>query len=135
MTFNPKIHHRRSVRLWGYDYSRAGAYFVTIRAQARECLFGEVRDGAMLLNAAGEILRALWEALPVHYAHVDLDAWVIMPNHVHGIIVLDSSVVDVVGAGSVRAGLKPAPTTECREPRRLYGRHAPYADEPKIWMM
>ena len=79
---------------------------MTICAQNRECLFGEIHDGVMSLNAAGEILQGVWEALPDHYAHVDLDAWVIMPNHVHGIIVLDSSVV-VIGAG-----LKPAPTTE-----------------------
>lgn len=91
MAFKPEIHHRRSIRLRGYDYSRAGAYFATICTQKRECLFGEIRDGAMWLNAARRILQVAWDALPDHYSHVDLDARVIMPNHVHGIIVLDSA--------------------------------------------
>ena len=79
---------RRSIRLKGYDYSQAGAYFVTICVQDRQCLFGNVVDGKMNLNNAGEIVKSVWHDLPNHYAHVELDDFVIMPNHFHGIVVL-----------------------------------------------
>lgn len=105
MKYNPEIHHRRSIRLKGYDYSQAGAHFVTICTQSRKCLFGEITDKEMRLNEAGIILQAAWDALPDHYPFVELDAWIIMPNHVHGIIVLGDEV---------EAGLKPAPTTKTR---------------------
>lgn len=82
---------RRSTRLHGYDYEQAGAYFVTLCAQDRECLFGEVVDGAMRLGGAGEMIHSAWEALPAHYPSVDLDAFVVMPNHLHGIVVLDGT--------------------------------------------
>ena len=102
MKFDPKIHHRHSIRLPGYDYSRAGAYYVTIVTQGRESLFGEVVNGAIALNRFGQIVEHAWYDLPNHYPHVELDAFCIMPNHVHGIIVLND---DYVGAG-----LRPAPT-------------------------
>ena len=86
----PALHHRRSIRLRGYDYTLAGAYFVTICTQARVCLFGDIVVDKMRLNAAGQLLQAAWDALPDHYPHVELDEFVIMPNHVHGIIVLNS---------------------------------------------
>src|SRR5476651_1516275 len=86
MKYNPEIHHRRSIRLREYDYSAAGAYFVTICAQGRECLFGDVVDGAMRLNAAGEIVRAAWNVLPERSPDIMMDEFVIMPNHFHGII-------------------------------------------------
>lgn len=88
MKFDPQKHHRRSIRLKGYDYSSAGAYFVTIVAWRREMLFGEVVDGEMRLNRNGYIVRDAWFDLMNHYRHVELGAFVIMPNHVHGIIVL-----------------------------------------------
>lgn len=86
MTFNRDIHHRRSIRLRGYDYAQAGAYFVTICAQGRECLFGDVVEGEMRLNRHGHIVQEVWDDLVHHYPHVDLDAFVIMPNHIHEII-------------------------------------------------
>jgi len=106
--YDPARHHRRSIRLRAYDYSQAGAYFVTICAQNRQCLFGEVADGEMRLNDAGRMVHDVWNDLPRHYAGVELDAFVVMPNHVHAIVI-------IVGAGlkpapTVRAGLKPAPT-------------------------
>ncbi len=100
--YDTNRHHRRSIRLKGYDYSRAGAYFVTICTQNRAHLFGEVVEGEMRLNTFGEIVQAVWFDLPHHYGHVQLDAFVVMPNHVHGIIVLTA---DPIGAG-----FKPAPT-------------------------
>ena len=95
---------RKSIRLKGWDYSAPGAYFVTICTHKRQPLFGQVVDGEMVLNQYGEIVREAWFDLPNHYAHVELDAFVVMPNHIHAIIILDA---DAIGVG---AGLKPAPT-------------------------
>jgi REP element-mobilizing transposase RayT len=100
--FNPDKHHRRSVRLKGYDYTQAGAYFVTICTQNRECLFGDILEGMMRLNNVGQTVESVWNELPQHYPGVDIDAFGVMPNHIHGIIILMDN--DVVGAG-----FKPAP--------------------------
>ena len=78
--------HRRCIRLRGYDYATTGAYFVTICTRDRLCLFGEIADDAMRLSAAGEIAAACWCEIPTHFTCVELDAFVTMPNHVHGII-------------------------------------------------
>ncbi len=86
MPYDPKKHHRRSIRLKGYDYTQPGAYFITICTQNRECLFGEVVDGRMVLNELGQVARECWLAIPDHFPHSRLDEFVIMPNHVHGII-------------------------------------------------
>jgi putative transposase len=80
--------HRRSIRLKGYDYTQAGAYFVTICTKDRACLFGDVADGVMRLNQMGHIVRQCWLAIPNHVPHVLLDEFVVMPNHVHGILVI-----------------------------------------------
>jgi putative transposase len=88
VTYDPETHHRRSIRLRGYDYALAGAYLVTIVTQDRACLLGEVVEGAMRLNDAGRMVRTVWDELPVFYPGVDIDAMVVMPNHIHGIIVL-----------------------------------------------
>lgn len=69
MTYNPEIHHRRSVRLKEHDYSQAGAYFVTVCAWNRECLFSEIKNGEMLLNECGKIVLKCWDNLPNHYQH------------------------------------------------------------------
>jgi len=84
--FDPQKHHRRSIRLKGYDYSSEGAYYVTIVTQGRECLFGEIVDGEMHINEYGEIVQKWWNELPIHFPNVQLGAFVIMPNHIHGII-------------------------------------------------
>jgi REP element-mobilizing transposase RayT len=135
MTYDPQRHHRRSIRLKGYDYTQPGAYFITICTHGRECLFGEIIDGEMHLNEAGQIVVQTWQDLPNHVPNVQLDAFVVMPNHVHGIIIITdrAGVVGTgseavrttmgsgsaagsvgagsVGAGSVGAGSEPAPTT------------------------
>jgi putative transposase len=80
--------NRRSIRLQGYDYSQAGAYYITMCTQNRECLFGNVVDGQMQLNEAGGIVLSVWGGLRQFYQGVELDAFVVMPNHVHGIIVI-----------------------------------------------
>jgi putative transposase len=88
MKHDPDIHRRRSIRLTGYDYSQTGAYFVTICTQNRECLFGDIVDGEMGLNDAGCIVKQCWDNIPAHFSHVELDEFIVMPNHVHGIIVI-----------------------------------------------
>ncbi len=86
--FDPQKHHRRSIRLKGYDYSQEGAYFVTIVAWRREALFGKITQGEMMLNRYGEIVQKWWSDIPVHFANVETGASVIMPNHVHGIVLI-----------------------------------------------
>jgi putative transposase len=88
MKYDPAIHHRRSIRLQDYDYSQAGAYFVTICTQGRECLLGEVVDALLSRSQYGEIVEQVWHQIPHHFSSVTLDAAVIMPNHFHGIIVI-----------------------------------------------
>jgi REP element-mobilizing transposase RayT len=85
-TFNPLIHHRRSIRLKGYDYSQAGLYFITICCQDRRCLFGEIIDGKMILNEYGQIAYDEWVKTPEIRKNVELGEFIIMPNHIHGII-------------------------------------------------
>ncbi|OQY05899.1 MAG: hypothetical protein B6I22_06695 [Desulfobacteraceae bacterium 4572_123] len=101
MAYNPDIHHRRSIRLQGYDYSRTGAYFITICTQNRECLFGEIVDGKMALNPAGVMIQTVWDEIPDHYTGIEIDEFVVMPNHVHGIIVI---VAPTGNTGSLSLG-------------------------------
>ncbi|MDY6893607.1 MAG: transposase [Chloroflexota bacterium] len=85
-------HHRHSIRLRGYDYSQDGAYFVTICVQGHECLLGEIVDGQMILNNAGKMVREIWLEIPEHYPGVQIDEFTVMPNHIHGIIIVTTSV-------------------------------------------
>ncbi len=98
--YYPEKHNRRSIRLPEYDYSKCGAYFITICTQNRECIFGEIKNNEIKLNDAGKIVNQCWNDLSDHYKHIELDAFIIMSNHIHGIIVITN----------VGAGLKPAPT-------------------------
>jgi putative transposase len=132
--YNPKIHHRRSIRLKGYDYSQAGAYFITICCANMECRFGKIENNEMILNEYGIIAFEEWMKLTERFTNFELDTFQIMPNHIHGIIVLKdirvsfTSAEDVVGAGFTtteeivgagftpaqddkRAGASPAPTS------------------------
>lgn len=85
----PAVHPiRKSLRIPGYDYSQPGAYFVTIVTHGRECLLGQILDGRMALSDAGRIVERTWFDLPNRYPGIRLDAFVVMPNHVHGIITL-----------------------------------------------
>jgi REP element-mobilizing transposase RayT len=105
MKYDPDKHHRQSIRLKGYDYSSAGGYFITICTHQRECLFGEVVDGAMQLNELGEIVAFEWENTPNIRREIKLDAWIVMPNHFHGIVFIQP-VSPLVGA----QGLAPQQT-------------------------
>ncbi len=99
MSYSPDLHHRRSVRLPGYDYTQPGAYFITICTHEHACFLSQ--DGAVRLSEDGEIVRAQWMSIPPYHPYVELDEFVIMPNHVHGIIILKDD--------SERAGLLTRP--------------------------
>ncbi len=86
--YNPQKHHRRSIRLKGYDYSQAGLYFITICCQNKECLFGQIVNNEMILNNAGKYADKCWLEIPQHLPNAILHEHIIMPNHVHGIIEL-----------------------------------------------
>ncbi len=86
--YNPNIHHRRSIRLEGYDYSQAGLYFITICVRDRKCLFGKIVDGEMNFNDAGKIADVCWLEIPKHFPNTVLHEHIVMPNHVHGIVEL-----------------------------------------------
>ena len=101
--YDPDRHHRRSIRLKGYDYSRSGAYFVTIVVRNRRCLFGDVDGNDMRLNEAGDMVAAVWNSMTLRFADIDLDGFVVMPNHIHGIIVLTHGETPSVGAPLVGA--------------------------------
>ena len=107
MQYNPRIHHRRSIRLKGYDYSQAGLYFITICCQNMVCRFGTIKNEQMILNGFGQIANNNWLALSERFPNITLDVFQIMPNHMHGIIILN----DVVGAGLAPAQNAPAPNT------------------------
>ncbi len=116
MVYYAEKHHRHSIRLKGYDYSQAGAYFITLVTRDRACLFGDVVDGGMRLNNAGRIAADSWQWLSEQYKYVELDEWGVMPNHMHGIIV----IVDGRG-GSRTAPTDPTHTTDRKPLGRLIG--------------
>jgi len=105
----PGVPVRHSVRLRGFDYRSVGAYFVTLNALRRACLFGDIVDDKMVLNHIGQIVETCWRAIPDHFARVLLDAFVIMPNHIHGILLKKGA----------RRG------TACRAPTERFGRPVP----------
>lgn len=89
MNYDPARHHRRSIRLRGYDYSQSGVYSLTICTHERQRLFGEVRQGQMILNQIGKIAAQEWLSSASIRREIELDAWVIMPDHLHGIVIID----------------------------------------------
>jgi len=100
-------HNRRSIRLPHYDYARAGYYFITITAQNREHLFGEICDGVMVLNVAGEMVQGLWYDITNDFPNVALHDFVVMPNHIHGIIQMkhhETVGVPLVGTLDAKVG-------------------------------
>jgi len=91
MTYNPEYHHRHSIRLKDYDYREAGAYFITICSYKKQCLFGRIASGQMQLNILGNLVKRCWSQIPNHFCRVRLDMMTIMPNHIHGIIILNEN--------------------------------------------
>jgi REP element-mobilizing transposase RayT len=119
MRFDPQKHHRRSIRLKEYDYAQPGGYFVTVVTYQRDLLFGEIVNEEMQLNKFGCIADECWRGIPGHFPNVELGAYVVMPNHVHGIIVINdradenglatnsSPVVGARHASPLPCGVKP----------------------------
>jgi putative transposase len=116
MKFDPQIpfddaqgrHHRRSIRLPDYDYSQPGAYFITIVTRGRECLFGEIVNGEMHLNDYGKIADECWRAISEHFPHVEIGMYIIMPNHLHGIIVIHANEMGMATNSSPSVGARHA---------------------------
>jgi putative transposase len=91
MSFKPESLQRRSIRLKDYDYSQEGMYFITVCAQNHECLFGLIEDGVMKLNKLGKIVQDEWLKTSEIRSHIELDVFVVMPNHFHGIVLINDS--------------------------------------------
>jgi len=115
--------HRRSTRLPEYDYTQPGAYFITICVKDRRYRLGAIIDEEMVFSKEGEILQDVWEGLPKHYPNIKLDEFVVMPNHVHGIIWILEIEEPFVGAGLRPArnekrrkqeGQRPSPTKKSK---------------------
>jgi REP element-mobilizing transposase RayT len=111
MRFNPEVHHRRSIRLKGYDYSKNGAYFVTLCSRNRESIFGDIGDGEIRLNECGKIIETTWAWIGKRYPFLELLDYIIMPNHFHGIVLIDRS----------RGGSRTAPTAGNKPLGRILG--------------
>ena len=113
-SYDPDIRHRRPMRLKSFDYAQSGAYFVTVVTRDRLCLFGDVIEEKMCVNEVGAMVQKVWEELPDRFPTIGLDAFVVMPNHVHGIIVIHQPVgvplVGTQGDDEDRATTRIAPT-------------------------
>ena len=92
MGYDPKIHHRKSIRLKGYDYARAGLYFITLCVQNRAYLFGNISDGRMHLNAYGQIAKEEWENTGIIRKNCTIEEFIIMPDHFHAILSIDYAI-------------------------------------------
>jgi putative transposase len=131
MPYDPFNHHRRSIRLKGYDYTQPGAYFVTMVTKYRECLFGNVSDSTMITNENGSIVQSMWCELPGRFPDIELDEFKVMPNHIHGIIYIS----ETVGARSPRP--EPSwvgnPLTESSGPPRPVSLGAGKTNPMSLW--
>ncbi len=117
MKFDPLRHHRQSIRIKEFDYSQPGGYVVTIVSHQRECLFGEIVNQEIKLSRLGLIVKQQWEKLPRRFPYVELGAFVIMPNHVHGIIIIHDRRGTAEDSKDLGAGaFRRAPTEEFGEP-------------------
>ena len=122
MKYNREKQHRRSVRLKGYDYSSPGAYFVTVCAWNRECMFGDIINGELKLNEYGKVIRREWIHTGDIRSNVELDEFIVMPNHFHGILVINHRI-NLLRTGLMRGGvLQYAPTGKgLRSPSQTIG--------------
>jgi REP element-mobilizing transposase RayT len=103
MRYDPEKHHRHSIRLPDFDYSKPGAYFVTLVVQDRICRLGEIQNATMRLNAVGELIDTNWREIPNNYPGVQLDYYVVMPNHLHGILLFGGIRSPTVGGSTLCA--------------------------------
>ncbi len=122
MKYDPRIHNRRSIRLPHYNYDRPGWYFLTLCTHQRQCLFGEIIDGQMKLNIYGEIVAEEWMRSPEIRQEIALDAWVVMPNHFHGL-------VEIIEVEPNNAGINDHPVgANGRSPLLLLPHRSPLRD-------
>ena len=124
LKYNPHHHNRRSIRFPEYDYSQSGIYFVTICTYQKQCLFGDIQDGKMFLNHIGKIVREEWLKSSQIHQEIELDEWIIMPNHLHGILAIaKNDVVNIGNQTNLAQGANLAPLrgniSRQRKPRSL----------------
>ena len=113
MKYDSQKHHRKSIRIPDYDYSQPGLYYVTICTNNRELLFGDINNGEIVLNEYGDIVSKTWQCLSEQYQYIQLYEWIIMPNHLHGII---------ENCGDCSGGSRTAPTvTKIKPLGRIIG--------------
>lgn len=113
--YDPNKHHRRSIRMKGFDYSQPGKYFITICTHQRQLLFGDIVDGVMMLNELGQIVQQCWTEIPKHYPDVKIDEFVVMPNHMHGIITIAAG-----NDGIHRGGTRVMGATTRHQPQHVH---------------
>lgn len=121
--YNRDIHHRCSIRLRGYDYASAGAYYVTVCVKHRMPMLGDVIDGNMILNDVGFMVQKAWDELEDKYEGIETDEFIIMPNHIHGIVF-------IVGAGPRAC---PDGRQACPDDKKQYLEGHPQGGCPYIW--
>lgn len=110
--YDPTLHHRRSIRLKGYDYSQPGAYFVTLVTYQRKCLLGEITDSAIHLSREGNIVGCVWSEIPNHFPYTTLGDFIIMPNHLHGIIAIQGNEASTQCKGEASASKSGSPPND-----------------------
>lgn len=110
--YNKEIHHRKSIRLKNYNYQQAGLYFITICVKDRQCLLGSIYDDNMLLSHLGFVARDCWQKIPYYYPQVVLHDFVIMPNHLHGIIEIVNNEYSLIWQNQNTAGNRPKGTSQ-----------------------
>ena len=133
MKFDPEKYHRRSIRLAGYNYSEFGYYFITICTENRLCLFGEIKNDEMILNDLGKIVEEEWLNTEKIRPNVELNEFVVMPNHIHGIVIIKYKM-EIGGRGVLQYARNNkqgeyqsggeyqfAPTTRLRSPTQTIG--------------
>ncbi len=121
MKYDPDFNHRQSIRLKGYDYSTSGAYFITICTHDREHLFGGIVNEMMEFNTCGDIARSHWQQLAQYHPNIIMDELIVMPNHLHGIIILESSTVGTKSISEIIRGFKTFSAKAINKERGLRG--------------
>jgi REP element-mobilizing transposase RayT len=121
--YNSDIHHRRSIRLKRYDYSQPELYFITICTQNRSKLLGDIKNSKIILNDAGIMVHRIWNGIPNDFRNIQLHEFVIMANHIHGIIKITTVGADSISAKDTGAEIDSAPTPAIPEIVQSFKRH------------
>ncbi len=129
MQYNPRIHHRRTIRLQTWDYSWPSWYYLTSVEKNRRCVLGFVKNGRVELSPLGATAGECWKMIPAHHAGVELDEYTIMPNHIHGIIIINDSPF---GDVQLNVPKKNIPTKNVPT-KNIPGGHVPTAIAPGLF--